>query len=120
MDGVATALLCAVLVFDTVSHLALKAASERAGHKDGLAYIGAFIAHPFFWICLASFVGLFLAWLAFLSRVPLGQGVMAGSITIVGVMLGGRFMFNERLTPPRVLAVSLIAVGVLLIGWGPG
>jgi len=50
--------------------------------------------------------------------VPLGQGVMAGSITIVGVMVGGRTLFGERITSPRLSAVSLITVGVALVGWG--
>ena len=72
------------------------------------------------WLAGLCFVGAFLAWLAFLARVPLGQAVMAGSITIVGVMLGGRLMYGERLTAPRAVAVSLIALGVLLVGWGQG
>ena len=71
-----------------------------------------------FWLAATSFVALFLAWLAFLSRVPLGQGVMAGSITIVGVMLGGRLWFREYVTPARATAIALIAVGVALVGWG--
>jgi multidrug transporter EmrE-like cation transporter len=43
---------------------------------------------------------------------------MAGSITIVGVMLGGRLFFRERITPPRAIAIALIAAGVALVGWG--
>ena len=58
------------------------------------------------------------AWIAFISHVPLSQGVMAGSITIASVMLGGRVFFNEHITVPRVCAISLIAFGVLLISLG--
>ena len=43
---------------------------------------------------------------------------MAGSITIVGVMIGGRLIFKEHITLPRALAIILIAVGVGLVGWG--
>ena len=118
MDQIAALLLLAVLLLETVSHLALKSASVRASSKAGLQYLLTFAAQRAFWIALASFVVLFLAWLAFLSRVPLGQGVMAGSITIVGVMLGGRLLFRELITPPRALAIALIAVGVTLVGWG--
>ena len=39
-------------------------------------------------------------------------------IDILLVTLGGAILFGERLTPPRVAAISLIAVGVLLVGWG--
>jgi drug/metabolite transporter (DMT)-like permease len=118
MDRIAATLLLAVLLLETVSHLALKSASVRAGSKSGVRYLMTFIAQPVFWLAATSFVALFLAWLAFLSRVPLGQGVMAGSITIVGVMLGGRLWFKEYITLPRATAIALIAFGVALVGWG--
>jgi drug/metabolite transporter (DMT)-like permease len=118
MDQVAVLLLLVVLLLETVSHLALKFASMRSSDRAGLAYARAFAAEPALWLAISSFAALFLAWLAFLSRVPLGQGVMAGSITIVGVMLGGRLFFKERITAPRLLAITLIAIGVLLVGWG--
>jgi drug/metabolite transporter (DMT)-like permease len=118
MDEIAALLLLAVLLLETVSHLALKSASVQAASRAGVAYLLAFAGKPAFWIALAAFVATFLAWLAFLSRVPLGLGVMAGSITIVGVMLGGRLFFRECITPPRALAIALIAAGVALVGWG--
>jgi multidrug transporter EmrE-like cation transporter len=43
---------------------------------------------------------------------------MLGSITIVGVMLGGRIMYGERITRSRALGIGLIAIGVVLVGWG--
>jgi drug/metabolite transporter (DMT)-like permease len=118
VDLIASLLLLGVLVFDTVSHLGLKAASGRASGTTDLKYIGTFMLEPAFWLAIAAFAAVFLCWLAFLQRVPLGQGVMAGSITIVGVMLGGRIWFGERLTRPRVIAICLIAIGVALVGWG--
>jgi len=118
MDEIAVLLLLAVLLLETVSHLALKAASIRASRHAGVRYLLTFAVQPTLWLAITSFAVLFLAWLAFLSRVPLGQGVMAGSITIVGVMLGGRLMYREHITLPRALAIALIAVGVGLVGWG--
>lgn len=118
MDRVAALLLLAILALETVSHLSLKAASSRSAGVQGLAFVGALMRHAGFWLGIVSFVLLFLAWLAFIARVPLSQGVMAGSITIVGVMLGGRLWFQETLTPVRTLAIALIAVGVALVGWG--
>jgi drug/metabolite transporter (DMT)-like permease len=55
-----------------------------------------------------------LVWIAFLAYVPLGQGVLAGCIAIVAVLAGGRLVFHERLTPPRVAAALLITLGVAL------
>lgn len=118
MDEVAVALLLAVLLLETTSHLALKSASIHASTARTWRYFLTFAVQPTLWLALLAFVGTFFAWLAFLSRVPLGEGVMAGSITIVGVMIGGRLIFKEHITLPRALAIILIAVGVGLVGWG--
>lgn len=120
MNETTTGLLLAVLFFETISQLALKLASRRVGGDVGVGvrYLMAFVAQPAFWVALFAFVWLFLSWLAFLSRVPLGQGVMAGSITMVGVLLGGRLFFGEQITRYRALAIILIALGVTLVGWG--
>lgn len=111
-------LLLAVLLLDTGSHLLLKSASMRAAAVAERPFVLALLAEPMMWIAAATFVVLFFAWLGFLSIVPLSQGVMAGSITIAGVMIGGRMFFNEAITPARAGAAALIALGVLLVGMG--
>lgn len=118
MDTFSVLFLAAVLVLETVSHLALKSASAHAARLDGSAFILALVRHGGFWIAIVTFFLLFLSWLAFLARVPLSMGVMVGSITIVGVMIGGRLWFHERITPVRSIAIGLIASGVALVGWG--
>jgi drug/metabolite transporter (DMT)-like permease len=59
-----------------------------------------------------------LFWIAFLSFVPLGQGVLAGCIAIVAVLASGRIMFDERLTKTRLAAALLITLGVALTAGG--
>jgi drug/metabolite transporter (DMT)-like permease len=118
MDSITLALLAAVLLLETFSHLCLKAAAERARTSAAISHTRAMLRQPWFWAGIAAFVFLFLAWLAFISRVPLAKGIMLGAITIVGVMVGGRICFNERITPPRAIAVGLISAGVALVGWG--
>jgi drug/metabolite transporter (DMT)-like permease len=118
MDSSAALLLLTVFVLDSASHVALKAASVRASQRTESMFVRALLRQPAMWLGGAMFAGVFLAWVAFLERVPLGQGVMSGSITIVGVMLGGRLFFREQITPARATALSLICAGVLLVGWG--
>jgi drug/metabolite transporter (DMT)-like permease len=118
MNPTAWLLLAAVLLLDTGSHLLLKGASMRAAAVDGRHFVLALLKEPLMWLAAVTFVLLFFAWLGFLSLVPLGQGVMAGSITIAGVMVGGRIFFNEAITPARATAAGLIAAGVLLVGLG--
>ena len=61
----------------------------------------------------------FVIWLAFLSLVPLSEGVLLGSINIVAIMLAGRYFFAEKLSPLRVVGIGLISLGVAVVGVQP-
>ena len=71
---------------------------------------------PWIWIGIGSYVAEFLIWLAFLSLVPLSDGVLLGSINIVAILLLGRLLFCEKLTPLRIIGVTLISLGVAVVG----
>lgn len=118
MTSIAWLLLAAMLVFETASHLLLKASAARA-HADtrDMHYIRRMFRVPIFWLAIACFVGMMVVWIGFYSVVSLGVGVMMGCITIAGVMIGGRIFFGEKITPARALAAVLIAAGVILVGW---
>ncbi len=106
-----------VMVFDTGGQLAFKAAANRGG-GDGMAHWRAMAGKPWLWLGLLAFVAEFVAWLAFLSLVPLAEGVLLATLNMVTIMLGGRWLFAEKLTPRRLLGVGLIAAGVILVGVG--
>ena len=104
------------MFFDAVGQLAFKAAAlspPGLGTVDRWRHMAA---RPWLWVGIFSFIVEFVVWLAFLSLVPLAEGVLLGMINIVVVMLAGRFLFGERLSPMRVLGIFLIAVGVALVG----
>jgi drug/metabolite transporter (DMT)-like permease len=105
------------LVFDTTGHLALKQATRRADRAGG-RFWRAMAADPVLWLALAAFAGEFAAWLSLIALLPLSQAVLLGCVNILGVMLGGRLVFGERITAPRVAAIGMIGIGVALVGWG--
>ncbi len=117
MTLLAWVMLGTLLILDTASHLLLKASAGRAHGEQYVDFLRALLSDPLFWLAILCFLSLLVAWVGFFSLVPLSQGVMTGTITIAGVMIGGRLFFNEALTPARLIAVSLIAFGVLLVGW---
>ena len=49
---------------------------------------------------------------------PLSKGVLLGSINIVALMIAGRFLFREKLTPLRVTGMLLVTAGVAVVGAG--
>jgi drug/metabolite transporter (DMT)-like permease len=118
MHGMVLALWLANVLLATGGQLAFKATAgdERAG--DGLARWRYMLARPWLWVGIACYVLEFLAWIAFLSLVPLSEGVLLGSINIVGIMVAGRILFRERLTLMRVTGILLVAVGVAIVGAG--
>lgn len=104
------------VLVDTGGQLAFKAAATTPASGTGLQYWRQLARRPWIWICISCYVFEFVVWLAFLSLVPLSEGVLLGSINIVAIMIAGRFFFHERLTPLRVAGIVLIAIGVAVVG----
>jgi drug/metabolite transporter (DMT)-like permease len=118
MSDQALILLAIVVIGNTAGQLCLKGASVRAERAGVDNHWPVLLRDPVLWAGLATYVFEFFVWLAFISLVPLWQGVMVACIDILLVMVGGRIFFGEHITPPRLGAISLIAVGVLMVGLG--
>jgi drug/metabolite transporter (DMT)-like permease len=104
------------IVLDTGGQLAFKAAAGDPNAGDGMARWRYMIARPWLGIGVACYVIEFLVWIAFLSLIPLTDGVLLGSINIVAVMLAGRWLFKEKLTRMRVIGILLVSAGVAIVG----
>ena len=118
MSLLAWTLLAVVVVGNTAGQIFLKAASVRADRREDAGHWQALLADPLLWLGLTTYIFEFLVWLAFISVVPLWQGVMVGCVDILMVMIGGRIFFGEHITAPRIGAITLIAAGVLMVGLG--
>jgi drug/metabolite transporter (DMT)-like permease len=118
MSATVVMLWLANIVLDTFGQLSFKAAAAGADLGEGLARWKAMARRPWIWSGIACYVGEFLVWLAFLSLVPLSEGVLLGSINIVAVMIAGRLLFAEKLSPMRTFGILLIAAGVAVVGIG--
>jgi drug/metabolite transporter (DMT)-like permease len=118
LHGLALTLWLANVLLGTCGQLVFKATAgdKRAG--DGLARWRYMFARPWIWVGIGCYVVEFVVWVAFLSLVPLSEGVLLGSVNIVAIMIGGRFLFNERLSPLRLTGVLLVAAGVAIVGAG--
>jgi len=102
----------------TAGQLALKSVAAEPMPEEGFARWRRMARRPRLWCGIACYVVEFLAWTAFLSMVPLGRGVLLGSINIVAIMLAGRLLFDERLTRMRLAGIGLICTGVAIVGLG--
>lgn len=106
------------ITLDTIGQLAFKAVAIDPRAGTGLARWRHLARRPPLWLGVSCYVFEFLAWTAFLSLVPLGRGVLLGSINIVVVMLGGRLLFRERLNALHLAGIALVSIGVAAVGFG--
>lgn len=103
---------------DSGGQLAFKAAAMEGGDRAGLAHWRHMAGRPWIWIGILCYIVEFVVWLAFLSVIPLAEGVLLGMISIVAVMVGGRLFFREHFTRLRLIGIGLIVTGVALVGLG--
>jgi len=118
MTSLAIILLILYMSLDTFGHLALKAAASHGQDVDFIRHWKIVFSRFWLWAGVICYVFEFFVWAAFLSQVPLAVGVMLGSFNTVVLMFAGRIMFKEQLTPKRIAGISLITLGVILVGWG--
>ncbi|WP_198972175.1 EamA family transporter [Xylophilus sp. ASV27] len=104
------------VLVDSGGQLAFKAAAGDPRAGDGLARWKWMARRPWLWVGIGCYVAEFLLWLAFLSLVPLSDGVLLGSINIVAIMVAGRFLFAEKLSRMRVTGILLVSIGVAVVG----
>ncbi|MEP6898958.1 MAG: EamA family transporter [Rhodanobacter sp.] len=116
ISTVVAALWLLNIMLDTGGQLAFKAAAGDPHAGDGLARWKHMALRPWLWLGVGCYVIEFLVWIAFLSLIPLSQGVLLGSINIVMIMIAGRFLFGEKLTRLRVIGIVLVTLGVTIVG----
>lgn len=118
MSLLALFLLAGDVLCCTTRQVAFKAASHGASADQSVGHWRGLSRSPLLWLGIICFIGEAMFWLAFVALAPLSVAVMVGTINIATVMVAGRVFFGDRITAARGCAILLIAVGVVLVGWG--
>ncbi len=107
------------MVLDTWTHLSLKAGASASGDSNlaGFKSWIAMVVNKWTIICVLVYVFELFLWFWFLSMVPLSQAILVACFDIFLIALGGRIFFKEHLSSNRIMAISLVAAGVALVGW---
>ncbi|MDP9069400.1 MAG: multidrug resistance protein [Actinomycetota bacterium] len=119
---ISVALLVVSVTFATAGQLTLKAAMESIGRigsaevADVGQTLGKALREPLLWIGLTLFGFSAVFWLVVLSRVDLSLAYPFVGLSYIVVVALGRFMFHEQVPTLRWVGVSIIAVGIALIG----
>jgi drug/metabolite transporter (DMT)-like permease len=116
MTAPATLIWILKILADTIGQLSFKAAAG-ASEDSWIDHWKAMLSDKWIWAGIVSYVVEFFLWLALLSLLPLSLAVLLASLNILTITLGGRLLFKEKLSPYRCVGISLIALGVALVGW---
>lgn len=114
-------LLIPAILFSTTGELFFKIGMNRIGGFDfsGNAVRGVLpriVRNPFIWVGFTGFGLGALFWLAVLSRVPLSIAYPTLALSYFVVVIEARLFLHERVTWKRMLGVTIIVLGVVIVG----
>jgi drug/metabolite transporter (DMT)-like permease len=119
---ISAALLVVSVVFATAGQLTLKAAMTSIGRigtaqvADAGQTVFKAVKEPLLWLGLALFGLSAMFWLVVLSRVDLSIAYPLVGLSYIVVVGLARFLFHEHVPTLRWMGVSLIALGIALVG----
>ncbi len=116
MSAAITLLWLINIALDTLGQISFKQGAVAPNDAAGIRFWLNTLNNNWIRTGIACYVVEFLVWLAFLSLVPLSEGVALASINIVTVMIAGRIFLKEPLTRLRLLGIALVASGVAVVG----
>jgi len=105
-----------VIILDTVGQISFKVAATKSVTNTGKQYWLSLFYQPWVWLGIAAYFSQFLLWMAFITIVPLSKAILLASFNMISVMIVGRILFKEYITPLRQLGIVLITAGVMLVG----
>lgn len=114
----AIAAWAALLAFETLAQVALKAGADDLAHMSmGSAWIATAISDPYVLAGVVGYLGAFVAWMVILDRMPLSLAFPLTSLVMLTVTLASYVIFGEIMTPWRIGGIGLIFTGILLMGF---
>jgi len=85
--------------------------------RDIISYFWSLIWDPYMWLVGFLTVVGGVAWYFALSRLPVSLAVVFAAFVYPIVTFCGYFFFNETISPWALLGVTLITVGIILVGY---
>ena len=117
---VSLGLLLVSVVFAVAGQLTLKSAMDSVGRIGKTSQLGEIavraLKEPLLWMGLTLFGISALFWLVVLSRVRLSVAYPIVGISYILIVLLARFRLHEHVPTLRWIGVSVIALGIAIIG----
>jgi drug/metabolite transporter (DMT)-like permease len=119
------ALILSSVTLAAIAQLTLKtgvnhvAPEGGAGLQLSASSVWALLTSPIVWAGLLLFGLSAVVWLFALSRASLSFAYPFASLSYVLILIFGRFVLHEQVTPLRMAGVALIVAGIVLVAQTP-
>ena len=118
-------LISLMVVFGPLGNVLLGKAMRRIGTvqiatvSDALDVLGRILSSGTIWLGIASLITFFVAYMVVLSWADYSYVQPASSFSYAVVALLAHFLLREVVTPLRWVGVTIICLGVLVVGYTP-
>ena len=107
----------ALLLFDTLTQVFFKLATQHAGAFQANSSWLLGIVHNGFAALLGSVLA-FVTWMTLLKHAPLGPAFAASYLEVVTILIVSVVYFGERLAPIQAVGALCIVAGIVCLGIG--
>ena len=87
----------------------------EVGMSDILTNLGVMITNWWLWLAMFCYAASILLWMSVLSKVEVSFAYPFLSVGYIVAAVAGYCLFNENLSPLRIIGISVICIGVILI-----
>ena len=106
----------ALTVFDTLTQVSLKLASNYAGEFTmTFEYLQDVILHYWIYGAVLGYLGAFFTWMTLLKHAPVGPAFAASHLEVVTVLIASVVLFDERLAPLQLVGCLCVVVGIVFL-----
>lgn len=99
---------------EVLTQLSLKFASRVTGGFDfSAAAFARAIGSGWLWVAIASYCGIFLAWMLILRDSNLSRAFPTSAIVFVAIMLVSWLVLHEPIGPIQLVGATVIVAGIL-------
>jgi|GEM_PF-104846 len=107
----------ALVVFETLSQIALKLAGRDTGEFDfSWTGVARALTSPWIWTAIGTYLGAFLSWMLILRKSRLSAAFPTSALVFISVMFSSWLVLGEAITWPMLAGAAFIVCGILLLG----
>jgi len=105
-----------LLLFDTLSQVAIKlASSDAGGFVMNTEWLREVSVNPWVYAAIGGYLGAFVTWMTLLKHVPVGPSFAASHLQVVSVLAISVLYFGEHLSLMQVIGAISIVLGIVCL-----